>query len=132
MHEVIGIGIDLVDCARIERMLGDHEQAFLDRVYTAAEQAYCARARNRMERLAARYAAKEAVLKAIGTGMRDGMSWTEIDVTHDLLGAPTIGLTGAVARAAAERGVVRLHLSMTHAGGLAMAQVTAMGLVSRA
>ena len=129
MHEVIGIGIDLVDCARIERMLGDHEQAFLDRVYTAAEQAYCARSRNRIERLAARYAAKEAVLKAIGTGMRDGMSWTEIEVSHDVLGAPGVGLTGAVARTASERGVVRLHLSLTHAGGVAMAQVTAMGLV---
>jgi holo-[acyl-carrier protein] synthase len=129
MHEVIGIGIDLVDCARIERMLGDHEQAFLDRVYTSAEQAYCVRSRNRIERLAARYAAKEAVLKAIGTGMRDGMSWTEIEVSHDVLGAPGVSLTGAVARAASERGVVRLHLSLTHAGGVAMAQVTAMGLV---
>ncbi|MBM4111160.1 MAG: holo-ACP synthase [Phycisphaerae bacterium] len=129
MHDILGIGIDLVDCARIERMLGDHEQMFLDRVYTAAEQDYCGRARNRIERLAARYAAKEAVLKAIGTGMRDGMSWTEIEVSHDGLGAPAVTLTGVVARTAAERGVVRLHLSMTHAGGMAMAQVVAMGLV---
>ena len=129
MHEVVGIGIDLVDCARIERMLGDHAQAFLDRVYTVAEQAYCARSRNRIERLAARYAAKEAVLKALGTGMRDGMSWTEIEVSHDLLGAPVVSLTGVVAQTACERGVVRLHLSMTHAGGVAMAQVMAMGLV---
>jgi holo-[acyl-carrier protein] synthase len=113
-------------------MLGDHEQAFLDRVYTAAEQAYCGRSRNRIERLAARYAAKEAVLKALGTGMRDGMSWTEIEVSHDLLGAPVVSLTGVVAQTASERGVVRLHLSLTHAGGVAMAQVMAVGLVSTA
>ncbi|MBM4051308.1 MAG: holo-ACP synthase [Planctomycetes bacterium] len=127
MHEVIGIGIDLVECARIERMLGEHGQAFLDRVYTGAEQASCARSRNRVERLAGRYAAKEAVLKAIGTGMRDGMCWTEIEVSNDLLGAPSVRLAGAVARTAAERGVVRLHLSLTHDGGVAMAQVMAMG-----
>ena len=127
MHEVVGIGIDLVDCGRIERMLADHGQAFLDRVYTPAEQAYCGRSRNQIERLAARYAAKEAVLKALGTGMRDGMSWTEIEVSHDALGAPVVTLHGEVARVAAARGVGRLAVSLTHAGGLAMAEVMALG-----
>jgi holo-[acyl-carrier protein] synthase len=127
MHEVVGIGIDLVDCGRIERMLSDHGQAFLDRVYTPAEQAYCGRSRNQVERLAARYAAKEAVLKALGTGMRDGMSWTEIEVSHDALGAPVVTLHGEVARVAAARGVGRLAVSLTHAGGLAMAEVMALG-----
>jgi holo-[acyl-carrier protein] synthase len=127
MHEVVGIGIDLVDCGRIERMLADHGQAFLDRVYTPGEQAYCGRSRNQIERLAARYAAKEAVLKALGTGMRDGMSWTEIDVSHDALGAPVVTLHGEVARVAAARGVGRLAVSLTHAGGLAMAEVMALG-----
>jgi holo-[acyl-carrier protein] synthase len=64
--------------------------------------------------------------------MRDGMSWTEIEVSHDLLGAPVVSLTGVVAQTASERGVVRLHLSLTHAGGVAMAQVMAVGLVSTA
>ncbi|MEY4103856.1 MAG: Holo-[acyl-carrier-protein] synthase [Planctomycetota bacterium] len=127
MHEVVGIGIDLVDCGRIERMLADHGQAFLDRVYTPGEQAYCGRSRNQIERLAARYAAKEAVLKALGTGMRDGMSWTEIEVRHDALGAPVVTLHGEVARVAAARGVGRLAVSLTHAGGLAMAEVMALG-----
>ncbi|MFZ9689828.1 MAG: holo-ACP synthase [Phycisphaerales bacterium] len=127
MHEVVGIGIDLVDCGRIERMLSDHGQAFLDRVYTPAEQAYCSRSRNQVERLAARYAAKEAALKALGTGMRDGMSWTEIEVSHDALGAPVVTLHGEVARVAAARGVGRLAVSLTHAGGLAMAEVMALG-----
>ena len=127
MHEVVGIGIDLVDCGRIERMLSDHGQAFLDRVYTPAEQAYCGRSRNQVERLAARYAAKEAALKALGTGMRDGMSWTEIEVGHDALGAPVVTLHGEVARVAAARGVGRLAVSLTHAGGLAMAEVMALG-----
>jgi holo-[acyl-carrier protein] synthase len=127
MHEVVGIGIDLVDCGRIERMLADHGQAFLDRVYTPGEQAYCGRSRNQIERLAARYAAKEAVLKALGTGMRDGMSWTEIEVSHDALGAPVVTLHGEVARVAAARGVGRLAVSLTHAGGLAMAEVMALG-----
>lgn len=127
MHEVVGIGIDLVDCGRIERMLSDHGQAFLDRVYTPAEQAYCGRSRNQVERLAARYAAKEAALKALGTGMRDGMSWTEIEVSHDALGAPVVTLHGEVARVAAARGVGRLAVSLTHAGGLAMAEVMALG-----
>lgn len=125
--EVIGVGIDLVDVERIERMLADHGDAFLERVYTQGERAYCGLARNRTERLAARYAAKEALLKALGTGMRDGMAWTEIEVAHDPLGAPTMTLTGAVAAAAAARGVVRVAVSLTHAGGFAMAQVVLQG-----
>ena len=71
--------------------------------------------------------AKEAVLKALGTGMRDGMSWTEIEVSHDALGAPVVTLHGEVARVAAARGVGRLAVSLTHAGGLAMAEVMALG-----
>lgn len=127
MPDVLGIGVDLVDCDRIERMLTEHGQAFLDRVYTPLEQAYCDRSRNRVERLAARYAAKEAVLKALGTGMREGMSWTEIEVGHDALGAPTVTLAGVVAREASGRGIARLAISLSHAGGLAMAEVIALG-----
>ncbi len=126
MTEIVGIGIDLCDCARVERMLADHSDAFLDRVLTPSERTYCLAARGSTDRVAARYAAKEALLKSLGTGLRDGMAWTEIEVAHDALGAPTISVRGEVARAATALGVDRFLITLSHAGGMAIAQVMAV------
>ena len=81
----------------------------------------------RCERLAARFAAKEAVLKALGTGLRSGMEWTDIVVVRDELGAPSIRLGGRVAEVAASKGIEAWQLSLSHAGGFAMASVLALG-----
>ena len=86
---LIGHGIDIVETARIRQLVEEHGQHFLDRCFTAAEQAYCARNQKRYyEHLAGRFAAKEAVLKVLGTGWRGGISWTDIEVVKEESGQP--------------------------------------------
>ncbi|MSR27957.1 MAG: holo-[acyl-carrier-protein] synthase [Phycisphaerales bacterium] len=128
---VVGHGIDLVEVSRIEQMLKDHGERFLGRVFTHHEREYAASGgRQQGERLAARFAAKEAVLKAIGCGMRDGINWTDIEVRSLPSGQPTIVLSGFAAARALERGIGAWHVSLTHAGGRAMASVIASSLPS--
>jgi holo-[acyl-carrier protein] synthase len=123
---LIGHGIDLVDTARIAKMLDEHGERFLGRCFTAAEHEYChENGRRRIERLAARFAAKEAVLKALGTGWRDGIAWTDIEVVREPSGRPGIRLHGRAARIAAELGIAGWHLSLTHTQSHAMASVIA-------
>ena len=124
---IIAHGIDLVDCRRIEAMLDKHGQHFLDRVFTQAEQAYAGRGRNRVERLAVRFAAKEAVFKLVGTGWRDRMAWTDIEVVNDPMGRPSVHLSGQVRRAADRMGIVQISISLTHTADLAIASVVALG-----
>lgn len=115
---VLSHGIDLVEIARIARMLADHPERFAEKCFTAAERAYCDRStRRRAEHYAARFAAKEAVLKALGTGWRDGIAWTDIEIVRADSGAPSIALSGEAARIAGSLGVARWSLSMSHAGG---------------
>ncbi len=112
---IVGHGIDIVETARIKQMVEEHGQRFLDRCFTPAEQAYCARSTKRyFEHLAGRFAAKEAVLKVLGTGWRGGIAWTDIDVVKELSGQPKVALTGECARIAAEQGIARWHLSISH------------------
>ena len=128
LMSIIGHGIDLVEIDRIEKMRAEHGQAFLDRCFTSDEQAYAESApRVRAERYAARFAAKEAILKAFGTGLREGISWTDMDVTRNDLGAPSIRLTGEAAALAAQMGISGWRVSLTHTADLAMASVIAVG-----
>ncbi|MDA0803688.1 MAG: holo-ACP synthase [Planctomycetota bacterium] len=123
---VIGIGTDLVDVARLQEARQRHGDAFDDRCFTAQERSYAALHRDGGDQqLAARFAAKEAVLKALGTGMRDQMAWTDIEVTLDQLGAPGIRLTGSVAAEAARQGLDSWCLSMSHLKDIAIAVVVA-------
>ncbi len=123
---VVGHGIDVTEVARIEQLLRDHGERFLARVYTRHERGFAAEGGKRQgERLAARFAAKEAVLKALGTGMRTGLAWTDIEVRMLPSGAPTIALEGRAAELAAGLGICAWHVSLTHAGGLAVASVIA-------
>ena len=125
---IIGHGIDLVEIDRIERMRADHGPTFLDRCFTAGEQAYAESApRVRAERYAARFAAKEAILKAFGTGLREGIAWTDMDVVRNDLGAPSIVLTGEAADFAATLGITSWRISISHTAELAMASVIAVG-----
>jgi holo-[acyl-carrier protein] synthase len=120
---IVGSGIDLVEIRRIQQSMDRHGRRFLDRVYTAAEQAYCLRKRNSAESFAARFAAKEAGAKALGTGISYGVSWLEIEVVREPSGRPTLRFHGRAAQIATVLGVARAALSITHTADLAMASV---------
>jgi holo-[acyl-carrier protein] synthase len=112
---IIGHGIDIVETARVKHLIDQHGQHFLDRVFTSAEQAYCDASKKRaLEHYAGRFAAKEAVLKVLGTGWRGGIAWTDVEVTKDPSGQPQIALTGETARIAATRGITRWLISISH------------------
>jgi holo-[acyl-carrier protein] synthase len=120
---IIGSGIDLAEIGRIQQSVDRYGNRFLDRVFTAAEQAYCLRKRNSAESLAARFAAKEAGAKALGTGISHGVRWLEIEVVREPSGRPTIQFHGRAAQIAERLGVVHAALSITHTASLAMASV---------
>ena len=112
---IVGHGIDIVETARIRQLVDEHGQRFLDRCFTPLEQEYCARnAKRYVEHLAGRFAAKEAVLKVLGTGWRGGIAWTDIEVRPEPSGQPKIILTGECLRIAAELRISRWHVSISH------------------
>lgn len=112
---IIGHGIDIVETARIRASVEEHGKRFLDRVFTPLEQTYCGRNPKRYyEHLAGRFAAKEAVLKVLGTGWRGGIAWTDIEVLPEPSGQPKIALTGECERIARQLGIVRWHISISH------------------
>jgi holo-[acyl-carrier protein] synthase len=120
---IVGSGIDLTEIGRIQRSMDRYGKRFLDRVYTAAEQAYCLRKRKAAESFAARFAAKEAGAKALGTGITHGVNWLEIEVGREPGGRPTLRFHGRAAEFAARLGARRAALSITHTAELAMASV---------
>jgi len=124
---VIGTGVDLAEIDRIERALAaSHGSRFRERVFTAGEQAYCeSRGRSRAQSYAARFAAKEAVMKALGVGWGRHAGWHEIEVVRARGAAPRVTLSGAAAATAQRLGIGRISLSLTHAANLAMAFVVA-------
>jgi holo-[acyl-carrier protein] synthase len=123
---VLGHGIDIVDVSRIAGLVERHGQRFLDRCFTRYEQSHCATQPRRFhERLAGRFAAKEAALKALGTGLRHGIEWTDIELTSDPAGAPVLRLTGVAAGIAARRGIIRWSVSISHTSSAAIASVIA-------
>ena len=109
-----GHGLDLVECNRIARVLDNHGQRFLDRVLTHAEQACASRYRHPIPFIAGRWAAKEAILKMIGTGWRDRITWTDMEILPNKLGQPIVRLTGETGRIATERNIKCVLLSITH------------------
>ena len=120
---IIGSGIDLVEIERIQHSIDRYGSRFLDRAYTGTEQAYCQRKRKSAESFAARFAAKEAGAKALGTGISFGVNWLEIEVVRGRGGRPNLRFHGRAAEIAAGLGVVRAALSITHTAELAMASV---------
>lgn len=124
---ILAHGIDIVLCSRIERAWHEHGQKFLDRLFTAAEQRYCREHRTPEIRLAGRFAVKEAVFKALGTGWRGGVEWTDVETLPDRLGKPVTALSGEAARLASTLGIETLLVSITHAGDYACASVIAVG-----
>jgi len=120
---IVGSGIDLVEIGRIQRSVERYGQRFLNRVYTADEQAYCLRKRRAAESLAARFAAKEAGAKALGTGISQGVNWLEIEVVREPSGRPTLRFYGRASQFALRLGVRHAALSITHTADLSMASV---------
>lgn len=120
---IVGVGIDMVRIERVTGVLERKGQRALSRFFTAAERERCRSSRHPPESFAARFAAKEAFYKALGTGVGIAGAWTEVEVVNDGSGAPSIRLSGRAAQAAAERGVRRVHLSITHTDDTAAAFV---------
>jgi holo-[acyl-carrier protein] synthase len=120
---IVGLGMDIAEVDRIAAAIERHGHTFLTRVFTPAEIAYCEKHRNRTERFAGRFAAKEAAMKALGTGWRHGVRWVDIEVVREPSGKPALKLSGA-SRAIADRlGVKNIALTITHTGNTALAQV---------
>ena len=120
---IVGTGIDLAEVDRIRASMERFGERFINRVFTPREIAYVERKANRFERYAARFAAKEAGMKAIGTGWKRGVTWHDFEVANLQSGKPTLVLTGVAAQVARTLGVKNISLSMTHTAAVAMAQV---------
>jgi holo-[acyl-carrier protein] synthase len=120
---IVGTGIDIAEVPRIREAIARHGQRFLHRIFTEGEIQYCESKANRVERYAARFAAKEAGMKAIGTGWNHGVRWRDIEVARKPGGRPTLLLHGKAAEFAARLGAVNIALSLTHTAEQAMAQV---------
>jgi holo-[acyl-carrier protein] synthase len=110
---IVGLGNDLLDVARVERELRE-DSGWAERLFTPLEIAYCEGKHRPAEHFAARFAAKEALFKALGTGWRGGLSWREIEIRTGELGRPGMVLSGRVDQAVRELGATRIHLSLTH------------------
>lgn len=123
---IIAHGIDLVDCPRIEQMIQKHGERFVRRVFTDTEQAYAKANKNEIEKLAGRFAAKEAVLKLIGTGWRGKIAWTDIEIINNAAGQPEVTITGEVKRIAGELGIDHISVSITHTANFAIASAVAL------
>ena len=124
---VVGIGIDIVDLSRFQRLLDRHGQRFLSKTFTDEEIAYCQSRKNPVQHFAARFAAKEAMFKAMGTGWREGMGWKEIEVQVDSRGRPRLRLAGKAASKARSLGITDTILSLSHCDCHAIAEVLAQG-----
>ena len=122
-----GIGVDLAQIPRLRRVVERWDERFLRRVFTEAEIAYCRRRRDPIPHFAARFAAKEATLKALGTGLRMGVNWRELEVRRERGQAPVMVLSGRCRDLAKAKGAGRVLLSLTHDGDYAMAQAMLIG-----
>ncbi len=120
---IIATGIDLVEISRIGEVFARRGERFRRRVFTPAEIEYCERRQTRLESYAARFAAKEAAMKALGTGWAEGVGWKDIEIVREPEGSPRLELRGRALERFRELGATRSHLSLTHSRDLAMAQV---------
>jgi len=120
---ILGIGTDLAEVPRIQHSIARYGDRFLNRIYTPRERAYASSKANSAERFAARFAAKEAGMKAIGTGWNLGVTWKDFEVTNEPSGRPTLRLSGVAHQIAAHLGVQRVSISLTHTAEIAFAIV---------
>lgn len=124
---VLGIGTDIVECLRIARMIERHGELFVSRVYTAGEIAYCQERKQATQHFAGRWAAKEAMLKALGTGWRRGISWRDVEIRSEPGGRPLAVLHGGAREVARQLGVEQMLISISHCRTHATAYAVALG-----
>lgn len=120
---IVGMGVDIAEVGRIRTAIERHGETFLRRLYTQKEREYCEQFKNKYERYAGRFAAKEAGMKALGTGWRRGVRWVDLEVVREKSGRPTLALAGVAAKIAAQLGVTHIAVSITHTENQAFAQV---------
>ncbi len=120
---IVGMGIDVAEVPRIKTVIEGQRQRFLQRVFTPDEVAYCEQFKNKYERYAGRFAAKEAAMKALGTGWSRGVRWVDVEVVRRRGGRPTLVLNGEAKKIADAMGVKHIALSITHTAEQAFAQV---------
>ena len=121
---LISIGTDIIECVRIAQMIEKHGEVFLQRVFTQREILYCSSRKAATQHYAGRWAAKEAVLKVLGTGWAKGIQWTDIEVVNEVSGAPIIKITGKAAEIARERGIRDVIITISHCRAYATAFAT--------
>lgn len=124
---ILGHGIDLVECDRVAKVLGNHRDRFLDRVLTPSERRLAEKHRNPIPFISGRWAAKEAILKMIGTGWSGKITWHDMEILPNALGQPIVTLAGEAKRIADEQGIVRVMLSITHTEHYAAASAIGVG-----
>jgi holo-[acyl-carrier protein] synthase len=124
---IVGLGLDLARISRFQAFLAAEKTALLERLFTVGERANALPKKGAAAHLAARFAAKEAFLKALGTGLRDGLSWHDMEVVHDPLGKPSLQLSGQAAAQVQARAIAAVHLSYSHDGDYAVATVILEG-----
>ncbi len=125
---ILGIGTDIIECLRIAQMIERHGELFIRRVYTEHEIAYCSTKKAATQHYAGRWAAKEAVLKALGTGWRRGISWRDVEVRNKPSGAPEIALRGGAREVLERSGIREMHISISHCRSHAIAYAIAEGI----
>lgn len=124
--QIYGIGTDIVECLRIAQMIERHGELFIGRVYTQHEIDYCSKRRAATQHYAGRWAAKEAVLKALGTGWVRGISWRDVEVRNEPGGKPTIALAGGARDRCEEAGITEMQISISHCRSHATAYALAI------
>ena len=124
--QVFGIGTDIVECARIESMIEKHQNLFIDRVFTPVEIEYCSKRKAAVQHYAGRWAAKEAILKSLGTGWAKGIAWTDIEVRNEMGGQPKVRLGGGAREICEKKGITEILISISHCAQFATAYATAL------
>ncbi len=120
---IVGMGVDIAEVPRVQAAIERYGARFLNRLFTAAEIRYCESKANKYERFAARFAAKEAALKAIGTGWKRGVTWLDVEVVREPSGRPTLAFRGKAAEFAQRLGTRNISISLSHTEQIAVAQV---------
>jgi holo-[acyl-carrier protein] synthase len=125
--QILGIGTDIIETLRIAKMIERHGELFIGRVYTEHEITYCSTKKAATQHYAGRWAAKEAVLKALGTGWRRGISWRDVEVRHRAGGGPVVVLRGGAREVFERAGIVHMHVTISHCRSHAIAHAIAEG-----
>ena len=127
MPEILGIGTDITECLRIARMIERHGELFVNRVYTSEEIKYCRSRKQATQHFTGRWAAKEAILKALGTGWRRGITWCDVEVRNEPGGRPVVAVRGGAKEVVEQLGIAEILVSISHCRSYATATAIAVG-----